>query len=54
MDVFEHAFITDYGLRRNEYIEAFFGSIDWAIVNDRLAAALTMHGGKEVGQKTAT
>ncbi len=36
MDVFEHAFITDYGLKRAEYIEAFFKNIDWGVVEGRL------------------
>ena len=36
MDVFEHAFITDYGLKRADYIEAFFKSIDWNAVGSRL------------------
>ena len=36
MDVFEHAFITDYGLKRADYIEAFFKNINWAIVEARL------------------
>ena len=35
MDVFEHAFITDYGLKRADYIEAFFKSIDWDVVSER-------------------
>ncbi len=29
LDVFEHAFMTDYGLKRGDYIEAFFKNIDW-------------------------
>ena len=29
MDVFEHAFMTDYGLKRADYIEAFFKNINW-------------------------
>ena len=29
MDVFEHAFITDYGLKKAEYIDAFFKAINW-------------------------
>lgn len=37
MDVFEHAFVLDYGLKRAEYIEAFFRNIDWAVVESRLA-----------------
>jgi Fe-Mn family superoxide dismutase len=36
MDVFEHAFMLDYGLKRADYIEAFFGSINWAAVGTRL------------------
>lgn len=36
MDVFEHAFMTDYGLKRADYIEAFFKNINWNIVDSRL------------------
>jgi len=36
MDVFEHAFITDYGLKRADYIEAFFKNINWGTVEGRL------------------
>ncbi len=36
MDVFEHAFITDYGLKRADYIASFFKNIDWATVESRL------------------
>ena len=36
MDVFEHAFITDYGLKRADYIAAFFKNINWAVVEGRL------------------
>jgi len=36
MDVFEHAFMVDYGLKRADYIEAFFKNIDWAAVGSRL------------------
>jgi len=36
MDVFEHAFMIDYGLKRADYIEAFFKAIDWAAVAARL------------------
>ncbi len=39
MDVFEHAFITDFGLKRADYIEAFFKAIHWKAVSDRFAAA---------------
>lgn len=36
MDVFEHAFILDYGMKRAEYISAFMNALDWKKVNDRL------------------
>ncbi|HUT68717.1 MAG TPA: Fe-Mn family superoxide dismutase [Dehalococcoidales bacterium] len=36
MDVFEHAFMIDYGLKRADYIAAFFKSIDWKAVADRI------------------
>ncbi len=36
MDVFEHAFITDYGLKRADYIEAFFKNINWGVAESRL------------------
>ena len=36
MDVFEHAFMLDYGLKRADYIEAFFKNIDWASAQTRL------------------
>lgn len=36
MDVFEHAFMLDYGLKRADYIEAFFKNINWSAVEARL------------------
>ena len=36
MDVWEHAFLTDYGLKRGEYIQAFFDNINWNAVEGRL------------------
>lgn len=35
MDVFEHAYITDYQLDRARYIEAFFRNINWETVTKR-------------------
>ncbi len=35
LDVFEHAYILDYGLKKADYIEAFFQSIDWVVVEER-------------------
>jgi Fe-Mn family superoxide dismutase len=36
MDVFEHAFMLDYGLKRADYVEAFFKNVDWKAVEARL------------------
>lgn len=36
MDVFEHAFMLDYGTKRADYIEAFFRAINWTVVEGRL------------------
>lgn len=36
MDVFEHAFVLDYGLKRADYIESFMKAIDWKVVEDRM------------------
>jgi Fe-Mn family superoxide dismutase len=36
MDVFEHAFMIDYGLRRADYIATFFKNINWEAVEKRI------------------
>ncbi|MFC1892874.1 superoxide dismutase [Chloroflexota bacterium] len=36
MDVFEHAYMTDYGLKRADYINAFFKNINWDVAAGRL------------------
>jgi superoxide dismutase, Fe-Mn family len=36
MDVFEHAYMLDYGLKKADYISAFMKAIDWAEVEKRL------------------
>ena len=36
LDVFEHAFMLDYGLKRADYIEAFFRNLDWAAAGSRV------------------
>jgi Fe-Mn family superoxide dismutase len=36
LDVFEHAFMIDYGLKRADYIEAFFKNINWKEAERRL------------------
>lgn len=37
MDVFEHAFIRDYGLNKADYISAFMNAVNWQEVNKRLS-----------------
>ncbi len=36
MDVFEHAFMLDYGTKRAGYIDAFFKNLDWPAAESRL------------------
>jgi len=36
LDVFEHAFMIDYGLKRADYITAFFKNINWKAAEGRL------------------
>ncbi len=36
MDVFEHAYLTDYGLKRADYIEAFMKNVNWSMVENRI------------------
>lgn len=39
MDVFEHAFLTDYELKRADYIGAFLKAVDWTVVVKRFEDA---------------
>ena len=36
MDVFEHVYMIDYGLKRADYIAAFFKNINWRAAEDRV------------------
>jgi Fe-Mn family superoxide dismutase len=36
MDVFEHAFMIDYGLKRADYVAAFFKNINWKVAEGRI------------------
>jgi len=38
MDVFEHAYMPQYGLDRAKYIDAFFKNIDWKTAAERYSA----------------
>jgi Fe-Mn family superoxide dismutase len=35
MDVFEHAYMLDYGTKKADYISAFMKAVDWKVVGDR-------------------
>lgn len=39
MDVFEHAYMTDYEIKRAAYIDAFMKNICWHVVNARFSSA---------------
>ncbi len=39
MDVWEHAYMPQYGLDRAAYIEAFYKNIDWRVVEKRYESA---------------
>lgn len=36
LDVFEHAYTLDYGIKKTDYIEAFMKAVDWIVINRRL------------------
>lgn len=36
IDVFEHAYMLDYGIKRADYIEAIMKAIDWEIAEQRI------------------
>ena len=42
LDVFEHAFMLDYGLKRADYIAAFFNNINWGAVEARLKSSIQL------------
>ncbi|MBX9571149.1 MAG: Fe-Mn family superoxide dismutase [Candidatus Obscuribacterales bacterium] len=39
LDVYEHAYMIDYGINRAAYLDAFVKNIDWDVCNKRFAAA---------------
>lgn len=39
MDVYEHAYMIDFGIDRKKYIKVFFDNINWQVVNKRLTKA---------------
>lgn len=47
LDVYEHAYMIDYGIDRAKYLDAFVNNLDWDVVGKRLATALKHHAGPE-------
>lgn len=45
MDVWEHAYITQYGTDRAQYIKAFFDNINWDVVSKRFDAVSRLNQG---------
>lgn len=35
LDVYEHAYFSDYGVGRADYIQAFLKNLDWAVIEKR-------------------
>ncbi len=40
MDLWEHAFVGDYGSDKKSYIQAFLSNVNWTVVSQRFEAAL--------------
>ncbi len=36
LDVYEHAYMIDYGVKRAAYLDAFLQNINWEVVNERV------------------
>ncbi len=41
MDVWEHAYMPDYGIDRSAYVNAFFDNINWGVVQNRYNGGLS-------------
>lgn len=42
LDVYEHAYMIDYGVDRGAYIDAFVANLNWRPAEDRLELAMSM------------
>jgi Fe-Mn family superoxide dismutase len=40
LDVFEHAYMLDYGLKKADYLETFLRAVDWPVVSARFDEAI--------------
>ena len=48
LDVYEHAYMIDYGTDRKKYLDAFVMNLDWKPVQERLEMALSIPFGEAV------
>lgn len=48
VDVWEHAYMIDYGIKRPDYLEALFENINWHVVSQRFEAALKTEAGYQI------
>jgi len=46
LDVYEHAYMIDYGTDKKQYLDAFIANVDWKPVNNRLEMALSIPSGE--------
>jgi len=47
LDVYEHAYMVDYGIDRAKYLDAFAKNLDWQVVAKRLAATKKLVSGAD-------
>lgn len=47
LDVYEHAYMIDYGIDRAKYLDAFAKNLDWQVVAKRLAAVKKLASGAD-------
>ena len=40
LDLWEHAYVIQFGIKKPDYLEAFFDSLNWNIVETRLSALI--------------
>lgn len=48
LDVYEHAYMIDYGTDKKKYLDVFVSNLDWKPVQERLELALTIPFGEAV------
>lgn len=48
LDVYEHAYMIDYGTDRGKYLDAFVANLNWKPVGERLESALAIPFGESV------